>query len=576
MDQSVIITPYSISFPPRNGGEAYSQTFMYRPPRDDLLSRRGELFALLTMQPVPEELDAPALAKDIFDHLQKDYFGNIIGGVLEALETAAHQALQRGGQHAHTYVNLQMTAVAIWGKAFYYYRTPQIYLGQIQGGELLDLDQHQVGSDALQDGDLIVLATPTFTQRIFKPFLQEQAHSLNVEEQLPELREKVAHLENPSSASAVLLGVSVAEVPSEEEVIEIEIAEERGKHSNRGLLAKLPKLSDLRSINPSHLAQIFKQRRGVEKPEIYLRPRMPQGKKGRLTLALFFATLLITSSIITYKYNQRQQLKEAAREKLQQTQEKIVQAEEVAALDPQQAQQLISSVEEDLGEVLGVSEELRGNVEEVRERATAVTAKIYRAEVVQAQPVQFPKQLDEKSFSIDAGRGVVNRSGEVLLAREDAWQTPVAAAVYFDNLYVLDTGANQIHKYLSIPSGYSNRRDYLISNVNLTNAVDLAIDGSIYVLFGDGRIEKYTAGERDEFHLDSFHPPFESPRLLETQPNTEHLYFAQDNTLLIFNKDGQYQRQLKVENATINDLILSDDESRLWLLSNDKWSEITL
>lgn len=85
----------------------------------------------------------------------------------------------------------------------------------------------------------------------------------------------------------------------------------------------------------------------------------------------------------------------------------------------------------------------------------------------------------------------------VILGNSSAWVKPLSMATYLDRLYVLDSGAQQIWKYYA-STGYSQLEgDEAISfsdEANLDQAVDFDLyseDGSLVVLYGDGRIRYY-------------------------------------------------------------------------------------
>ncbi len=85
------------------------------------------------------------------------------------------------------------------------------------------------------------------------------------------------------------------------------------------------------------------------------------------------------------------------------------------------------------------------------------------------------------------------------LVSEGLWQNPVAMAVFEDNVYVLDGGANQIWKYVptageasysSTPEEYFTGED----RPDLSHAVDFGIssdEGAVYILFDDGSVQRY-------------------------------------------------------------------------------------
>jgi len=92
------------------------------------------------------------------------------------------------------------------------------------------------------------------------------------------------------------------------------------------------------------------------------------------------------------------------------------------------------------------------------------------------------------------------------LVIEQRWVTPVAMAVFRENLYVLDTGANQIWRYVP-PIGerrYSSAPDEYFTGADrpdLSSAVDLGISetGEVFVLYADGTVGRYLSGAPQEF-----------------------------------------------------------------------------
>jgi hypothetical protein len=84
------------------------------------------------------------------------------------------------------------------------------------------------------------------------------------------------------------------------------------------------------------------------------------------------------------------------------------------------------------------------------------------------------------------------------LVIEGRWQNPIAMAVFRSNLYVLDSGANQIWRYVP-PAGersYSAAPEEYFNGdelPDLADAVDFGIsdEGAVYVLFRDGTVRRY-------------------------------------------------------------------------------------
>lgn len=152
------------------------------------------------------------------------------------------------------------------------------------------------------------------------------------------------------------------------------------------------------------------------------------------------------------------------------------------------------------------------------------------------------------TLEYDPNWGVVNTT----LAGMDQWQTPVSVGSYYGNFYVLDTQANQIYRYLPTANGYEYPPEgYFAADagVNLSGAIDMAIDGAIYVLYQDGRISKFLSGQPTVFQIAGLDKPFNNPVALYTAPDEliQYLYVvdAGNQRIVKLTKDGQFVAQFK-------------------------------
>lgn len=130
--------------------------------------------------------------------------------------------------------------------------------------------------------------------------------------------------------------------------------------------------------------------------------------------------------------------------------------------------------------------------------------------------------------------------------------TPVSIGSYFGNFYILDRQANQIHRFLPTTDGYSNAPEAYFAaetEVNLSNAVDMAIDGAVYVLYQDGRVQKFLGGKETPFTLKGLLTPLNNPTAIYTAPDesVQYLYItdAGNRRISQFTKDGQLVRHFQ-------------------------------
>lgn len=159
---------------------------------------------------------------------------------------------------------------------------------------------------------------------------------------------------------------------------------------------------------------------------------------------------------------------------------------------------------------------------------------------------------------------------------------PVSTDSFFGNFYVLDAGSNKLLRYLPTTDGYSAAPESYFpadQSIDLTAAVDMAIDGAIYVLFQDGHISKYTGGHSETFNISGLDKPFKLASAIFTAPNEEvqHLYIADagNQRIVQLNKDGSFVRQFKPElgqNSTfanLQDIFVDEIGQKLYILDSN-------
>lgn len=151
----------------------------------------------------------------------------------------------------------------------------------------------------------------------------------------------------------------------------------------------------------------------------------------------------------------------------------------------------------------------------------------------------------------------------------DSWLAPAAVSSYFGNFYVLDPPANSIKRYLPTVDGYSAPpEEYFLPGVdaNLAGAVDMAIDGDVYVLFDNGTIRKFRGGQAVEFSVKGLDAPLAAPTAIFTAPDdlVQYLYIADagNQRIVQLTKEGDFVRQFK---PRAGEAVVFDDLSGLFV-----------
>jgi hypothetical protein len=169
-----------------------------------------------------------------------------------------------------------------------------------------------------------------------------------------------------------------------------------------------------------------------------------------------------------------------------------------------------------------------------------------------------------------------------VLAGGEELVMPQAIDSYFGNLYILDPKANKLLRYLPTTDGYSAPPENYFAadqNVNLSQAIDMSIDGAIFVLFSDGRINKYLGGQPADFNLTGLDVPLNKPVAIYTAPDEEvqYLYVADagNHRIVQLEKDGTFVRQFQprggeaVSFASLQDIYVDEIGGRLFVLDSN-------
>ncbi|MEK9156100.1 MAG: hypothetical protein AAB360_02235 [Patescibacteria group bacterium] len=161
------------------------------------------------------------------------------------------------------------------------------------------------------------------------------------------------------------------------------------------------------------------------------------------------------------------------------------------------------------------------------------------------------------------------------------WEPAKAIASYVTNLYLLDTTAGEVWKHIEREDGYSKGDDYVDTRkIGLSDAVDLAVDGNIYLLWPDATVRKYIKGSlQSDFSLSAVpENAIGEPGGLYTDADSNHLYVLDRklNRIIRFGKNGEFANQYAVEGQTIEQFVVNTKIKKLWFLSQSKIYEIDL
>ncbi len=135
-----------------------------------------------------------------------------------------------------------------------------------------------------------------------------------------------------------------------------------------------------------------------------------------------------------------------------------------------------------------------------------------------------------------------------VLGGRDVWRNPVAVQTFDSNLYILDAMADQIWKYTGQQYA-SAPTSWIQGTFSAADTIDIGIDGSIYVLHRNGRLERFFGGEVTPFSMTRLPQPLTGANALylETEDIAQYIYVADaaEARVVQLDREGVFVRQLR-------------------------------
>jgi hypothetical protein len=210
-------------------------------------------------------------------------------------------------------------------------------------------------------------------------------------------------------------------------------------------------------------------------------------------------------------------------------------------------------------------------------------------------------ELDSKRSEIVAGPSVVEDEDEVLgysgtvytsagnginmiesereSVIEKDWKGEFLSSAYAGNIYVLAKGESTIYRFPAIESGFAGKQNWLKEGLepDFSDIVSWAIDGSMWLLSGGGKIYKYGLGIQQNYNLGSVPTSLSGATQIYTDEDSEHIYLLipDQKQILVVDKGGEYQALYESDEIQFaRDLAVSEAERKIIILTGDKLHEI--
>jgi len=159
---------------------------------------------------------------------------------------------------------------------------------------------------------------------------------------------------------------------------------------------------------------------------------------------------------------------------------------------------------------------------------------------------------------------------------QTTWEKANQIAAFSTNIYLLDTSNNMIWRHSLVDNVYSKGSKYFSKTTDLSNVVNFAIDGNIYLLQKSGSIQKYARGGLDQnFSITNIlgtNKTIEDPTQIFASEDSNYLYIVDKklNRIIQADKFGEFVGQYMLDDIIIDDLVINTKIKKYWVLSGSK------
>lgn len=174
---------------------------------------------------------------------------------------------------------------------------------------------------------------------------------------------------------------------------------------------------------------------------------------------------------------------------------------------------------------------------------------------------------------------VIDKKQESLQIEFPYDNTTVTKLDNFDGyIYLFDNKEGELIKYKASSSNIGDPNLWFKERNSGKDAVSMAIDGNIYLLYKDGKIKKYSGGLlRDEFESPKTYPEITSAVEIFTSENNKYLYITdpKNNRIIILDDTGNIEKEYESDQfKNMKAVWANANDKNIYVLAGNKVFEI--
>ncbi len=548
----------------------------------------GTLFAVLSLESKNTKVDQtqpdmPSIGKDILNTLETEYFTletKNLDSIKQAMVLAYEKATEKD-------IAVSLVVASVIDTVLYVCISGSGKILMERDGKLGVLLSSQEpiqlsASGFLQHEDTVILETPQFAKIIS----HETVHDLLSKSKSPsEIAENLSpkiHEQEEGAATAVIFSYKeilsdVATAQNTDEDYIVSVPEKRKLFTKTVLLQALLSFWENRTQQLTHKRKVF------------------------LSIACVLIGMLVFSAFFAFKKqrdtkNQAllQEIVVPAQKKYDEGQSLLELNKQLAKEDFTQAKKIIDDgkvkLEKNAKELVQIDVLLKkindalaasSGVNTVDAKQVDTNSSLLLATESKNANSAFT-QDDKNIYGVDTASvfsiDKKTQTKKTIITNDNTWSSIGGICVYFGNIYMLDKKSGQIFKFTKIDSGFG-KSNYLGTSQDFSNASALTIDGSVWILFEDGSIKKFTRGKPDDFRTSGLDTPLAKPSRIYTDADSNNVYILDNGNsrIVVLNKNGAYQTQYNTGILkTAKDFEVLEKDKKIFILSNNKVWQVVL
>jgi hypothetical protein len=611
------------------GPSGWAQVHEFEPEDSDKLKLRGHLFAIVSTSHTESGIDTLAAGRELLTRYHEEYYGNPTGKPFNVLRDATKKVAD---EFRHTWGDVEIVAAAFVGNVVYSVAVGGAGVMVFRNGSLgkileSEKDQVVVASGFPKSGDVILLATKTFFEKVPNGILRAALSAKTSEDSIETFGPIVLGSESQGNLAATVIKFE------EKEDANTLFAEARPEIAEP---RKFNKLSlDFR--NPlmisdkiqEFVSKLFKR---IPQKNIYLKAEQapqasPESKKLTFTVAAILLVLLGVSIGFGIRQKKINDLKSKYQGILAQATSEADQAISLASVSSERSRELFADSEQKLNRITAMNvhdtkiDALKKKIDDSRAAVLGeyretpqmfldltLLSSGFKGDIV-AFSGGFIYVLDksgQRIVSVDlstkksrvvAGPGVINSASalaayeaKVFVLESDGiyevdsgnskviskvWTSDALISAFAGNMYVIDKAGNAIYRYAGTGNSFGDKQNWLAAgtNVNFSNILQITIDGSIYALYPNSKVLKFSQGSPQNFNVSGVIPEIGNIDAIYANPDNQYIYLLDKagSRVVVTDKKGVYKAQY--EDSLISggiNLVVSEADKKIILLTGDK------